>query len=152
MAKKLRVGFISAGNISRSQHMRVLREAPDVELAALAEIDQQTAERIAALEKIPLAYGDHHRMLREAKLDAVVVATPNHLHCPHALDALKAGCHVLVEKTMGLNLAEVKRMIAVAKRMRKIVMAGLCYRYRAQIQAARELAQAGELGSITTWG
>ena len=148
MARKLRVGFIGMGNINKDQHVRALRLIPGVELAALAEIDQPTAELKGDLVGIPLRFGNHRRMLREADLDAVVVATPNHLHCPHTLDALKAGCHVLVEKPMGVNLAEIKRMVAVSKRVRKIAMAGLCYRYRPQIQTARELVQAGVLGNI----
>jgi predicted dehydrogenase len=49
---------------------------------------------------------------------------------------------------MGVNLAEVKRMIAVSRRVRRIAMAALCYRYRPHIQAARELVQSGALGNI----
>ena len=148
MAKRLRVGFIGMGGIIQNHHLPDIREIPGVEAAALAEIDQQTADARGDLVNIPLRYGDHRRMLREVELDAVVIGTPNHLHCPQTLDALKAGCHVLVEKPMGVNLGEIKRMIATSKRVRKTVMAGLCYRYRPQIQTARELAQSGALGKI----
>ena len=148
MSRKLRIGFIGMGGISSTQHVRVLRAIPGVELVALAEIDQRTADLRGEQANIPLRFGDHRRMLRDADLDAVVVATPNHLHCPHTLDALKAGCHVLVEKPAGVNLAEVKRMIAASRRSRKIAMAGLCFRYRPQVQAARELVRAGVLGNI----
>jgi len=148
MARKLRFGFIGMGNINRTQHLRVLREIPDVECVALAEVDQKTADLKGDLVGIPLSFGDHREMFRNVELDAVVVGSPNHLHCPHTIDALKAGCHVMVEKPIGLNTAEVKRMIAAGKRARKIAMAALCYRFQPQVQAARELADAGVLGNV----
>ena len=148
MAKKLRLGLIGVGNVVERCHLPAFRTLPEVEIVALGEVDQKVADEKGARLNIPLCFGDHRRMLAEAKLDAVVVGTPNHLHCPHTLDALKAGCHVLVEKPIGLNVAEVKRMIAAGKRAGKIVMGALCFRFRNQVEAARKLADSGALGTI----
>ena len=148
MARKLKLGLIGVGNVAARQHVPAFRKVENLEIVALAEADQRIADQKGDECDIPLRFGDHRKMLKEVELDAVLVATPNHLHCPHTIDALKAGCHVLVEKPIGVNVGEVKRMIAAGKRAKKTVMAALCFRFRSQVQAARQLVEEGVLGRI----
>jgi predicted dehydrogenase len=87
-------------------------------------------------------------MLALREIDAVNVCTPNYLHCPMTVDALKAGKHVLCEKPMALNTAEAKRMVAAARKAKRLLMMAFCWRFSAQGQAAKTLIDAGEVGQV----
>lgn len=70
-------------------------------------------------------YGSWTAMLETEKLDAVTVCTPNAMHVQPTVDAIKAGCHVMVEKPMGMNAGECRNMIAAAKAAGKHLVIGV---------------------------
>ena len=81
-------------------------------------------------------------------MDALLIATPNHLHESHILAALAAGCHVLVEKPLALTAAAAQRIAKAAEKRDRVVLPGMTHRYRPDAQAVRSFIQNGELGEI----
>jgi predicted dehydrogenase len=102
---KVRVGVIGAGFIGKV-HIEQLRRLGYVDVVAVSEKDQATAEAVAAELRIPKAYGKSEDLVKDKELDAVHVATLNHLHYPLAKKALEAGKHVLCEKPLAMNSSE----------------------------------------------
>jgi len=151
MAKKpLRVGLIGAGGVVRGFHLnpgwKVLGDA--VELVAVADVHEPTAQKLADDFGIGAVYSDFRKMLRENKLDAVDIAAPNRVHTPAVIAALQAGCHVMCEKPLAVSTAEVKKMAAAAKKAKKILMTAQHQRWTASGITAKKWIEAGNLGEV----
>ena len=81
-------------------------------------------------------------------VDAVSILVPHHLHQPITLEALRAGCHVLLEKPFALTLEEADEMIAEAEARDKTLMIALPHRYRKSTQAFKQIVDSGEYGRL----
>jgi predicted dehydrogenase len=106
---RVRIGIIGAGD----RGMQILREAsacPGTQIAALCDVYNTRLE--TAGREFPHAqrYHDHRLMLENRSIDAVLIATPQHLHAEHFVASLEAGKHVYQEKTMAFNVDHAKRM------------------------------------------
>src|SRR3989338_7553975 len=112
----IRVGFVGAGYIA--QWRAEALAAAGARLVAVA--DPAGAEGFAAAWGA-VAYRSIDKMLAAGGLDAVHVLTPPHLHCAHALKALDAGLHVLVEKPFAVTRAEAEAMVLAAGRAGKVI-------------------------------
>ena len=111
---KVRVGVVGAGFIGRI-HVEALRRLPFVEVVAISERDDATAKAAAEELRIPKAYGDSQDMLKDRHLDAIHIATLNHLHYPLAKAAIKEGKHVLCEKPLAMDSAQAKDLLETAR-------------------------------------
>ncbi len=148
MAKKIRLGFIGTGGIARNAHLNALQNIQEAEVVAAADIDEKVAKAAAEQFNIPKVYTDYKEMLREEKLDAVDICTPNLYHKQPTIDALKAGLHVLVEKPIAMNTKEARAMCDAAKETGKKLMVAQCQRFRSDVQVLKKYIDAGELGDI----
>jgi len=141
------VGFIGAGRISDLHAIEYLRN-PRTELAAVCDRDGRIAGEQAARWGVPgsRVFTDYRRMLDCADIDLVEILLPHHLHAPVALDALRAGKHVSLQKPMTLNLREADEVIAAAR------AAGVQLRvfenvlFYPPVQRAKALIEAGAIG------
>jgi predicted dehydrogenase len=115
----LRVGFVGAGGIS-SVHAQILKLVPEATLAAVCDTAFQRAQDLAREFDIPEAYSSTDTMFRKARLDAVHVLTPPQYHVDVAVECLRAGCHVLVEKPLGLSVADCEKLRAETEESRLI--------------------------------
>jgi len=146
MAKKqVRVGVIGCGAIGQRRHLPEYAARDDVEIVAVCDIKLARAKEAAEKFGAGTAIKKHADLLK-LELDAVSVCTPNYLHAPQSIDALKAGCHVLCEKPMAASVAEAKAMITTAKRAKKQLMVGHNQRFAAAHVRGKELYKAGEVG------
>src|SRR5262249_42154575 len=93
-------------------------------------------------------YGDMEAMLSSAPVDGVIVCTPNDLHYPATMAALKHGKHVTCEKPVALNAAQAKEMAETAKTMGLIGMANFPYRDNPCVGSFRRLVAEGYVGKI----
>jgi predicted dehydrogenase len=141
------VGIIGAGFIGHV-HIEALRRLGYVDVVAVAEKDQATAESAAAQLNVPKAYGNSEEMLKDKDVDAVHIATLNHLHYPLAKAAMEQGKHVLCEKPLALESAQALDLLETAKRTR--VIHAICHnmRYYPLIKQARSMVKAGEVGEV----
>lgn len=146
--KKHKLGIIGCGWIApfHVQALNRLRERVDVLWAA--DPDLARAEAIAAM-LAPAnveALADYRDGLD--RVDAVSILVPHHLHHPITLDALQAGCHVLLEKPFALTLDEADDMIAEALEQARTLMIALPHRYRKSALAFKEIIEGGDYGPL----
>jgi predicted dehydrogenase len=148
MSEPVRIGLIGAGAIVQVAHLPVLKKLRTVEIVAICDPDLPKARALAERFTIRDVFDDIEDLLGHEHLDAILVATPNHLHEPHVMAGLSAGCHVLVEKPGSLSPAGEQKVGRLAERKKRVVMVGMTHRYRPDAQAVRSFIQSGELGTI----
>lgn len=107
----MRVGLCGLGEIGL-HHLAAIRSSPDAELAAVCDLDQQLARRSAG--KDVAVHASVAAMLAVESLDAVDVCLPHFLHREVALQALEAGCHVILEKPMAIDPSACDEIAAAA--------------------------------------
>src|SRR5215212_4824998 len=124
MNPNIRVGVVGAGAIAQLAHLPLLSKLRGAQLVALCDNDRPKARALADRFDIPDAYTDIEDLLEADGLEAIVVATPNHLHEPHVLSALAAGMDVLCERPIALGARGTERIINAATRAgRKVFVA-----------------------------
>ena len=129
-------------------HARSISDAPDGQLVAIAAPGDANARAAAADFPQARIYRNWEALVGDAAIEAVAVATPNHLHAPIAVAALEAGKHVLLEKPMASTLADCDRIIAAAKRSTAQLSIGLQCRLSPQWGRIRSLIEAGAIGRV----
>ena len=141
-----RFGIIGCGSIARRVHIPQLRALG----AAITDCASRSVEsaKVAAAEAGDAEVHSDWRDLLAADIDAVVIASPNALHGPQALAAVRAGKHVLLEKPFTISVAEADQVIAAATAAGVVVMTSHNVRYAPAIQALRSVLLLEELGSI----
>lgn len=146
---KLRVAFIGAGGIA-GQHLQALAAIPEVEIVALADINQDVMRAKAEQYGVPgdNLFTDTKEMLEKIQPDAVDICTPNSLHAPNTIDSLKAGAHVIVEKPMAMNAGEAHQMIETARQVNRKLVIGFQFRMHPKTQFLKRCAEEDRFGNI----
>jgi predicted dehydrogenase len=145
----LRVGVVGAGAIAQLTHLPVLSKMRGVRLIALCDNDRPKARALADRFDIPDAYTDIEDLLESDGLEAVVIATPNHLHEPHVLSAIAAGVDVLCERPIALTARGVERIITASTRAARKVLVANNHRFRSDVQGLAGFLRGNELGKLT---
>jgi predicted dehydrogenase len=148
MKDSVKIGIVGAGAIAQLAHLPVLAKMRGAELTAVCDNDRPKARALADRFSVPDVFTDIEDMLESDELDAVVVATPNHLHEPHVLAALASKRHVLVERPLSLTSRGVERILTAASRAGCTVSVANNHRYRTDVQTLSRFIQGGELGKI----
>jgi predicted dehydrogenase len=143
----IRTALIGTGFMGRT-HAEAIRRLGNVEIAAVASLDEPGAREFAERYGIDRATGDYRTILGDAAIDAVHVLTPNALHREIALTALEAGKHVVCEKPLTVSVAEARELVAAAERSGRANCVEHNLRYYPLVQQARQMIAAGELGEI----
>jgi predicted dehydrogenase len=149
MKPNIRVGVVGAGAIAQLAHLPLLSKLRGAQLVALCDNDRPKARALADRFDVPDVFTDIEDLLEFDELDAVVVATPNHLHEPHVLAALAAKVHVLCERPLSLSARGVERILAAANRVDRKVFVANNHRFRSDVQALDRFLRGGELGKLT---
>lgn len=147
MAGPFRAAVIGYGYAGRCFHSYLIGLAPGLELHGIASRNPETRARIRA-ERGCRAYESFEAVIEDADVDLVVLATPHHLHAPHALQAMDAGKHVVTDKPMCLTLAECDDMIAAARRNGVLLNVFQNRRFDGDYLTNRKLMEDGELGDV----
>lgn len=147
MPDSVKIGMVGAGAIAQLAHLPALGKMRGAELVALCDNDGPKASALADRLVIPYVFTDLEDML-EMDLDAVIMTTPNHLHEPHVLSALRAGVHVLCERPLSLTSQGVERILAAAAKADRKIVVGTNHRFRSDVQQLSRFLQGGELGKL----
>ena len=147
MADKLRCAVVGTGGIG-IHHLVSLSSCPRAHSVAISETHPQRAKEAGDRFRIPRIYSDYHELLEQPDIDAVIVAVPNHLHAPVAIEALQARKHVLLEKPMATNAKDAAKIIDTAKKMRRVVMVAQNFRFNRHTQTAKLMLERGDLGEV----
>lgn len=153
--KLRRVGVIGPGWYGKCDLFRLIQVA-NVEVVSLCDVDQrmleQAAERTAERQrskKKPRLYRDYREMLKERDLDIVLIATPDHWHALTAIEALRAGCHLYLQKPISVDVVEGQAILAAARKYNRVVQVGTQRRSTPHLIEARdEFIRSGRLGRI----
>lgn len=149
MAKKLKVGVIGTGMIARTAHIPGYQSIPDeCEVVWACDLKKDVVKKIADDFGIPKTTQDYHDVLNDPEIDAVSVSTPNISHMQLAIDALKAGKHVLCEKPMAMNADEARKMCRAAKDSGKMMQVALQMRFGASGVFMKDYIDNGHMGDI----
>jgi predicted dehydrogenase len=148
MKDTVKIGVVGAGAIAQLAHLPVLAKMRGTTLAAVCDNDRPKARALADRFGVPDVFTDIEDLLELDELDAVVVATPNHLHEPHVLAALASGRHVLCERPLSLSSRGVERILTAASRADRTVTVANNHRFRTDVQTLSRFIQGGELGKI----
>ena len=140
--KKLRIAIIGTGGIANA-HMNAYKQMEDVEIVGGADIIPGKARAFFDRHGLPEAkdFDDTETMLEALKPDAVSVCTYNSTHAVCAIAALRAGCHVLLEKPMTVTLEDAQEIRRVEKETGKIVTIGFQPRYDGRMKKIKEIIQ-----------
>lgn len=142
----MKVAVIGCGNVS-VMHFNALKENPDTEIIAVADIKPERADKKAE-EFGAKAYYDFDTLLENEELDCVHICTPHYLHTPMAIKALEKGINVLLEKPCSVSMKEIEELRAAEKSSGKQL--GICFqnRYNACVREAKRIIDSGEMGAV----
>jgi predicted dehydrogenase len=154
MSQQTRIGIIGAG-WPGAAHARGYQEAGGFKLLAVADLIPARRQKLMADFGVAKEYASAADLLADRDIDAVSVCLPNHLHAPVAIEAMRAGKHVLCEKPPALSAKEAGQMARTAERNNRVLLFGLQRRYGPHAQAARQAIAKGYAGDVyharTVW-
>ncbi|HUQ95473.1 MAG TPA: Gfo/Idh/MocA family oxidoreductase [Bryobacteraceae bacterium] len=150
---RLRVANIGCGRRGLLKELIQVKDNANIEIAAVCDTWRQKREKAAAdvkefTGKDPFQTAHFAEVLSRKDIDAVVIGTPDHLHCSMLIDAIKAGKDVYVEKPLAMNMRELIRAYDIVKRSDRIVQVGTQMRSYPNSVGAKKAIAAGELGKI----
>ncbi len=143
----LRIGLVGVGRFGRL-HLAVLRQVAGCEVAAVADIDGELARRVGKAFGVERAYEDACSMIADGELDAVDIVSDEATHGPLAIEALRRGLHVFVEKPLATSLAEALKVRDTAAESGRVVMVGNISRFAQPYIALKRAASDGRLGPL----
>ena len=153
--KPRRVGLIGAGWYGKSDLWRLAQVAP-MEIVALCDPDKhmlagavEIAKQRQKSGKAPATYSDHQKMLKEQQMDIVLIGSPDHWHALQAIDAIKAGADVYLQKPISVDVLEGEAILAAARKQDRVVQIGTQRKSTPHlIDAKKQIVEAGLLGKI----
>ena len=143
----VRLGVLGAGIIAKS-FMEAAPDVADLEVAVICDVAVDAARALAEPHQIDWVT-DYRSVLQDDSIQAVYIALPHHLHEEATIAAAEAGKHILLEKPMANSLQEADRMLAAQREAGVKLMIGFTHRFHSELETAKRLIDAGELGKLT---
>lgn len=148
---KICVAVVGCGSIANAVHLPAIRKLSAYQLKYCVDIIEERAKKAARKfgeSGYTRAITDYHDVLADPEVNAVIVCTHTHLHGTIAIEAMRAGKHVLSEKPAAMNYAEAQEMKRVADETGKVNNIGVCMRFDAAVNAVKKLIDQGALGEV----
>ncbi len=147
--RKLRIGIIGCGNISRT-HVGQLLKVNEAEITAICDIDESQLKRVGDWANVPEEYRfkDYKDLINCDKVDAVEICTPNYLHTKMALDVIAAGKPLNIEKPIDINHIAALPLKAALEKTPVNNMMCFSYRFRPSVRFAKHLMEQNIIGDI----
>jgi len=144
-----RIAYAMIAVGGRGRYLNQKFSAQNNQCVAVCDLYKPNIEK--AFKDTPQAkvFGDYHDLLAMSGLDAAVIVSPDHHHCPMLLASLKAGKDVYLEKPLSKSLEESKKMIAALRSTDRIVQIGMQRRSAPAIMKAKKLMDDGALGRVS---
>ncbi|KKC49213.1 oxidoreductase [Paenibacillus sp. D9] len=143
----LRIGIIGAGGIG-NVHMDIFKQIPEVKIEAVTDVFLPLAEKRAEEHGIPTVHQSPQELLENPDLDAVVICVPNQFHASLAIEALKQGKHVLLEKPMAISLEDARAILDAKHASGKVLMVAHQMRFGGLSRAIKGYIDEGKLGRV----
>lgn len=147
MGKKIKIGIIGVGSIG-SVHAENYAKVADAEVVALCDILPDRLAEKAKRHGVAKTYTCYHELLADPEVEAVSVCVPNNMHAPIAIDALKAGKHVMLEKPMSVSAELAQQIVDTRNATGKVLQIGMVRRQEKESELVKDLIDSGRLGEI----
>lgn len=141
----VKVGVIGLGNMGKN-HARVYSELEEAELAAVADVNRELEE--TARKFGCNFYTDYRKMLENEDIEALSIAVPTKLHKSIALECIKRGKSILIEKPIASSLEEAREIVKAGKKKNRIVMVGHIERFNPAVKKLKEMMKGKKFGKI----
>jgi predicted dehydrogenase len=128
--KSVRVGVIGVGNIGQ-HHVRICSELPQIKLVGIVDVDESKGRQVALRYGVPF-YPEYKDLFK--LVDAVSIAAPTSYHYEIALECLKNGIHVLVEKPITVELEQARQLVEMATKKDLILLVGHLERFNPAVR------------------
>ena len=148
MEQKIKVAVIGCGAIANNSHIPAYLANPKVEIKYFCDSILSSAEKAVKQYGCGIAVSDYQEVLKDPEVVALSVCTPNLMHKNIAIDALRAGKHVLCEKPVACCYEDALEMQKVQHETGKILNVGVVNRFNTNVNKLKELIDNGELGEI----
>lgn len=146
--KRIRMAIIGAGQIARVTHIPNYLQMDEVELTAICDTNEESAQVLSAQFQIPTYFTDYRAMLHTIKPDAVTVCVPNKFHRQITVDALNSGCHVLCEKPPAITAFAAGEMEQAALDKKRLLSYGFHFRHSQEVSIIKQLIDTNQFGDI----
>ncbi|BBH22004.1 hypothetical protein Back11_33490 [Paenibacillus baekrokdamisoli] len=146
MENKINVGIIGASWFADLWFLPVLTKHPHVRVAAICSKNGENARKMAGKYDIPSVYTSAIEMMDTEKLEGVCIITPNNLHYPLAMEAMKRGIHVLCEKPLALDGKQSSEMAQTAIEKNLVHSVNFSVREHPGVQYLRQAIREGAIG------
>jgi predicted dehydrogenase len=143
----IRIGMIGAGSMARS-HVNMIRNIAGTEVTAICDPDEERLKEVSEALGIPFASPNHSDVIAREDVDAVVVASPDFAHAEQAVEALRAGKHVMCEKPMVTSLDECRQVVEAADASDAVFMIGQVCRFSPGFITGKKLVDEGAIGEL----
>ena len=147
-ANAVRIAIIGAGAVSDYHHVPAIRLDPRARLGAVCDASRELLEKRRTEWGCEHVTTDFEAVCADPNIDAVIIATPNFTHKPITLAAARYGKHVMCEKPLGLDAAEVRAMYTACRDAKVVHMTAFTYRFAPSMRYMRHLATSGALGEL----
>jgi predicted dehydrogenase len=144
---RITIGSIATGGRGRYLLDKFIKQG--AQCVAVCDVFEPNLEQAKKLAPDAKAYVDYHDLLAQPGIDAVVLAGPDHHHCPMLLASLAANKDVYAEKPLSKSLAESQTMVDAVKKSSRVVQIGMQRRSAESLMKAKKLVDDGVLGRIT---
>lgn len=145
--KKIKIALIGAGYIA-NYHACALKKSSNVEIVTVVGLPIEDARKFADKYGIKEATTEVSGLVDRDDIDAVVIGTPNKFHAPYAIDFIKNGKDVFLEKPMAMNSKEGLLVKNVANANNQLVMVGHMWRFDEDVNFVKNVIDTGKLGKI----
>ncbi|MBL6599440.1 MAG: Gfo/Idh/MocA family oxidoreductase [Alphaproteobacteria bacterium] len=144
----INVGLVGAGKIVETFHLPAWKQVPNARVTAICDPRLDAATALATQHEIPRIYESVQAMIADTAIDAVDICSPHRLHKDHAMVALRAGLHCLIEKPFATTSKDALAIAAAARANDRVVMCAQHQRFRPPSMALKKMIEAGDLGEI----
>jgi len=147
MSKTIKVGVVGTSWFADLFHLPNLDSHPQATITAICGRNQEKAKEMADKYQIPLVFSDYQTMISEAEIEALVIITPDYLHYPITMSAIKANLHVYCEKPLSMTSRQAVEMWEAADQAKVKHMVGFSWRCVPIIEKMYELVKDGYIGN-----
>lgn len=148
--QRLHIGILGCGTICQAAHFIGTTKAYNAEITAVCDVAEDLLHKMQVMYDAPKIYTDYAEMLEDTDIDAVIIGIGDQFHVDCAKQAIEAGKHVLVEKPLGVSIAEINSLKDLVKERGLVLQVGNMKRFDPGLQFAKKFIEE-EIGEVTTF-
>jgi myo-inositol 2-dehydrogenase/D-chiro-inositol 1-dehydrogenase len=148
MGEKIKVGVIGAGRIGKIHTGNIIKNFPNVEISAVADIYTDNIQEWAASLGITKVYSDYKKIIEDPEITAVIICSSTDTHSQITIEAAKAGKHIFCEKPIDYDVERIQAALAAVKKAGVKFQVGFNRRFDHNFKKVRQMIQSGEIGDV----